>query len=497
MLQRNSSSKMTQNRHRNMDIADRMRAMKILFVENRQQTEFWEHIASHLQRLGHEVHWIVQNAAFVPSGGNVHCIPYPARHRSQNGTLMDLETEQIIASDRNINYFSGSTSHYPYYDRKIGETLEYLRPQIVFGEATLFHELLVIKHCKRLNIMYLQPTSCRYPPGRFSFYRFDTQEPFGGSKDRFSDAVAEQTMDLIVRGDLRPDYMAAGRRGLWTRLRSLHNGARIFACYVSGERFNTPSPLVKAALQTRRRQNFALWEELAVERQRLAKRPAILYPLHMQPEASIDVWGNHYRNQAKLIRRLSNALSDRAQLWVKPNPKSYYEICSEMLAIIKENHQVIPLPHSARMKEVLADVDLVITVTGTVAIESIFSEIPVATLARSLVNEIGGAEYLNNPEELSSLVALLGDRGRLNARHARLRLFHALVASSYEGLISNPFLSPDCVSAENLNCVNRAFEHVLSLLPDERLRDCAEAADLQADGALSTIPPAGLSSIPM
>ena len=51
---------------------------------------------------------------------------------------------------------------------KIKEILEEINPNIVYGESTAFHELLTILNCKRKDILYLNPSSCRYPKGRFS-----------------------------------------------------------------------------------------------------------------------------------------------------------------------------------------------------------------------------------------------------------------------------------------------------------------------------------------
>ena len=43
--------------------------------------------------------------------------------------------------------------------------------------------LLTIKICKEKNILFLHPTSCRYPSGRFSFYKYDTVQPYLGSNE--------------------------------------------------------------------------------------------------------------------------------------------------------------------------------------------------------------------------------------------------------------------------------------------------------------------------
>ena len=51
--------------------------MKVLFVENRYTTLFWEAIGYELEKEGHTVYWIVQNHYFAPKNfKNVFVIPY-------------------------------------------------------------------------------------------------------------------------------------------------------------------------------------------------------------------------------------------------------------------------------------------------------------------------------------------------------------------------------------------------------------------------------------
>jgi hypothetical protein len=48
---------------------------------------------------------------------------------------------------------------------------------------------------------------------------------------------------------------------------------------------------------------------------------SILYPLHLQPEANIDVWGRPRRNQLESIQNIANNLKGSQILYIKPQPK--------------------------------------------------------------------------------------------------------------------------------------------------------------------------------
>ena len=125
--------------------------MKILFVENQYKTYFFEAIALALKEQGHDIYWLVQSKKFAPKGNfNTTIIPYPKGKKYP--IIKDEAIQAIIESDRNINYFNyKDKSHFYYYNTKIKDLVYQIKPDIAFGESTLFHELLAGKYCKELN----------------------------------------------------------------------------------------------------------------------------------------------------------------------------------------------------------------------------------------------------------------------------------------------------------------------------------------------------------
>ena len=132
----------------------------------------------------------------MPSNENrIHFIKYPKNNISYN---IKNDIEEIIKIDRQINHFQKKDkSYFYYYDEKINDLLLKIEPDIVFGESTAFHELLTINNCKKLNIKYLNPSSSRYPKGRFAFYENDTLKPFEGSKEEMSEYEINQLISEI------------------------------------------------------------------------------------------------------------------------------------------------------------------------------------------------------------------------------------------------------------------------------------------------------------
>ena len=437
--------------------------MKLLFIENRQQTYFWAEIARRLLARGHDVAWIVQNHTFGPEAhsGTVHRIPYPRSRSRKPTTQLSRDLRRIARSDRYINHFGGGAAHYAHYVGFIEKVLEEEKPDVAFGESTLFHELICGLTCRRLGIPYLQPTSCRYPVGRFSFFLYDTLEPYAGSGDKFSPQALANMIERIAKRSTLPDYMSPVRHSFW---QELFKNLTMTLSYWSGERFNTPSPLRKFVLERSVTARKREWDEIATNVEDL-QGVQLLYPLQMQPESTIDVWGCEFRDQVALLNSLLEALDENVSIVIKPNPKSKYEMSGELVQLVKNSPRLKALPHSTTMQSAWERAALILTVTGTVAIEAVMAGKPVATLVRTFLNDVKGCPFISSVNEIQSLVAQvrLGEFPRPTTED-QAQLLGRLAATSYAGIISNPFHMPASVHPENLQQVLKAFVHVLEVV---------------------------------
>ena len=139
--------------------------------------------------------------------------------------------------DRQFNHFKQKdSSYFYYYNQKIKEILEEIKPNIVCGESTAFHELLTILNCKRKDILYLNPSSCRYPKGRFSFYKYDTLTPFNGSGEILENTIAEKMISQIVNRNSSPDYMKLKPP---SKISKINDKALKVKSYFFGEKYKT------------------------------------------------------------------------------------------------------------------------------------------------------------------------------------------------------------------------------------------------------------------
>lgn len=435
--------------------------MKILFVENQYKTYFFEAIAEKLKEKGHEVYWIVQNKMFAPkSSFKQFFIPYPKNKKYPK--IEDKDIDDIIYSDRKINYFGYKNKDYfYYYNEKIKELVYKIKPEIAFGESTLFHELLIGKYCKELGIKYLNPLPCRYPTGKFSFYLYDSMEPYKGCSEDLPKKEALTIIENITGRKISPDYM---KPVVMSSFEKISNKLKKTTAYYVGEKYNTPSPYVKLKIEKIKEQFKQKWDSCAVDSIDKDEVFTVLYPLQVQPEENIDVWGRVRRNQLDVIKQISENLPENTILYVKPNPKPKYEVDNQMIDYVANIKNIKMIHHSVSMTDIFKDIDLVVTVTGTVAIESIFSNKPVINLIKNLNNTIKNCIYVEDLSNIKSIIDKVKNGTFPKAEEQeKIDFINLLNKTSYYGNISDVLSDKSCIDEENINLLITSFEEVMGI----------------------------------
>jgi hypothetical protein len=438
--------------------------VRIAFVEVRDKTGLFLRISERLQ--GHEVHWLVQNRAFVDRRHvNLTTLPYP--RGSQLGRSVELSDEErdiiqrVAVSDRFVVTFGRDTLHYGWYLKELQRWLDRVRPDLIFGEVGNFHSHLLALLAEKRGIPFLNPMSSRYPVGRFSFFLFDRLVPVGGDEERMDDEALSSAMRSITQGTLRPDYMAVKSR----RRDVYAYKMRLLVEYARGERFATQNPIEYGWRRRSLRKVIARWESQALDLEgfkqlRARRTPIVLYPLQMQPEVNLDVWGYEHRDQVELLRHLYDRVdAGGGVLVVKPNPKSFHEMSDPLLDMLSRRKHAFRLDRSVRMEQVIHDCDLVVTVTGTVAIERLISRRPVEVLSKDYECLLDLPEACRDLARSYELTAKLCVDARERMRSSDpLHVLRRLADSSYPGEIAEPLAAPRVLREDNLARLASSFE---------------------------------------
>lgn len=447
--------------------------MKLLFVENRYATWVYESVAHELARDGHEIHWLVQNPVFAPRWGQVHKMPFPSAAARASAAAATDDYAWLRRTDRGVLHFGVNDDHYAHYDRHICAALDAVQPDAIFGEATEFHELLTAARARQRRMAYLSPNITRYPADRLAFMAYDSLDPVGGDGSVLPDAAADAMLAGIRDRQVVPSYMRpAAPPARSMALVRLKDKLRITAGWLVGERFITPSPARKLALNAAQRQQRQRWEDRAA-RQPSAfsgllnrQQPWVLYALQMQPEGNIDVWGSPWNDQTDIVRRAARALAAiGAVLVVKPNPKSKYEMTAALNDVMDSEPNVIGLAHPTPMRDVFPAAPLLLAVTGTVLLEAIIAGKPVASLGSHSMRLYAGVTPLPSPEDLPAVLtaAMSGRAAAAGPLQARA-LLQSLHAASYPATLWDPVTQPDAIDAGVVPPLVQAFRHVLAQL---------------------------------
>lgn len=454
--------------------------MRILFVENKHVTRTWETLTPRLQRAGDEVHWIVQNRLWTPRVGTLHPIPppRPADLRAPESGRFD----RIRHQDRGINYFGGDDRHYAYYAERIGAIIDAVRPDILIGESTLFHEHLAIDAARARSIPFLFPTSVRYPVNRIGFLAADTQETAFGSGDVLPDAEIDALLEIYARrGSVPLFYTQMGRTGPMARaeglVRALGKGLTALRSRLGGERFNTPSLLHKARIERRKTALVRAWDRIAAAKAGMTARTTVLFPLQMLPESTLECWGYEWRDQLGALRALVEASDEDTLFAVKTNPLPRYEMTADFVDFVRDHPRVQPLRSSTGMDDVFWDADLIATVTGTVAIEGFLTGKPFVTLSHSLATPFAPGRTRIRPDDLRGVIDSIRAGTWQVAGVAEHRRFLAhQIAQSHRAVMGDVYYYPPVVEPDNLDRLAAAFGYVREAVGENRARAEYEAA---------------------
>lgn len=435
---------------------------RLLFIENREKTYFWAAIARRLAARGHEVAWLVQNPWFARDlPGRVRLIPFPRRRDLDPAA--DAANFPALVTDRGREHFDAGSAHYGYYAQAIADAIDAEVPDIVIGEPTLFHELLAVAHCARRGITFAHPVGERYPPGRFAIFDGWSQRPLVESGEPLDEDIALDLATRIQAGRALPTYMVGG--GAWERRRRYAMWAatrgRVVAGRWAGERFNTPSVARKAALSRRAAANGRSWR--AAEQVPRNPARAVMYPLQMQPENTIDVWGRPDWDQAGIVGRMLDATPGDVEVVVKANPKPYYELSDALLALAATEPRVVLLPFAMRMAEAMTHVAGAVTVTGTVGYEAVCGRGRCLSTAHPVLDDHFPAFAAPSIETAASRLLDDPDAGRGSAAEGA-RLMQVLTRRSFVGTISDPVSDPPSMAADNIRHCADGIDAAISQL---------------------------------
>ena len=124
-----------------------MNKKKILIIENRRNVFYYEKILKYLLK-DYEIHWIIQNNFFIPKTGIKHLIKYPKKNNLKK-VNSKIFFKKIHYCDRGRILFHNKSDHYYYYYKEIKKIITKIKPSLIIGETTYFHEQMAVQIAKK------------------------------------------------------------------------------------------------------------------------------------------------------------------------------------------------------------------------------------------------------------------------------------------------------------------------------------------------------------
>lgn len=436
---------------------------RILFLENREKTIFWEEVSKQLAAQGCSISWIVQNPVFSPhDASDVYFLGFP--EKSQLRTQDPICSHPLLAGERGRRYFDAGEAHFGFYWERIKDLIERLQPDFVIGESTLVHELITIAVCTEKQIPFLHPVGERYPNNRFAIFAGASQTPIAESGEMLPRDEALELSDRIVSGREIPSYMKT-RNGWGQRLQKLRwmaTRVKVWWGRVMGEVYNTPSLRRKIRLNQQRKRNIQRWRSLESSPPEQSK--TIMYPLQMQPENTIDVWGLPVFDQVEIIKEILAASPDDVMVAIKANPKPYYELSDEMISMAEESSRVFLLPFSMRMDDAMKCCVGAITVTGTVGYEAVMGKGRCISVSHPVLADHFPAFTATSVRDAAMAILNHPASGKGSPQQGA-DLLQILYARSYPGYVNDPVTDPACMDPENIEKIaNGLLKAIASIM---------------------------------
>ena len=320
--------------------------------------------------------------------------------------------------------------------------------------------------CQELGIKFAVPRPTRYPLKRMFFadsYRDHKYHPRHDSEP--GDVTGHELIKKCEETLPTPEYLAKfSKRKIidYSRiLKSIRN--RLIQKKVFGQKNLTHHDIGgRIKLQLNGIINaFFMKYVMKYERLEDLHGKIAYFPMHVQPESSIDVMGSFFSDQLKLIKDISRALPANTTLAIKEHPNfldmNNYSFAQKM----KRIPNVKLIKYDIPTFDILRRSDIVFTVSGTTAYQAGLQGIPAVIFSPMFFEGLSSVHSCTNICELRVLVyKLLTNFTR--DYEADCQFMEKLMKNSYDAIWDSAVRSPHVLEPENVKKLQNAFLNVIT-----------------------------------
>ncbi|WP_420194204.1 hypothetical protein [Marinobacter sp. GH_1] len=436
--------------------------MKLMFIEIRSKTELFESVAYELSTLKPELElsWLVMNPFYRPKRGTLYELGFPKIENIDDFKFDDLD-KKVISSDRFTIHFNREPWYYPYYRERIEHAITEEDPDFIVGELGTFYAHYACLIAKKLGIPFYDIESARFPNGCISIFQYDQWNPV--KIQNVSDSDVWDYLEYYKKNRPVPDYMGKSSKRFWRMKKGFLKKLdilKVLAGFLYGEVFNTQNPLENFVEKKKVSNQLRLWDRVSVDLDTLRKlkKNVLLYPLQMQPEFNLEVWGAPNNNQLDVIKKLAFALPSDWVLLLKTNPKPYFEMNRLEIIDLSSKGNIYFLDRAVPMADISDVCDMVATVTGTIQIERLLAGKPVYIIGDTPFSDFSAIKA--SIDSLSE-ADISGGKDCQIDNDVSFKVAKFLLEHGIPGEVSEPISDPKCLRADNVSKLAHALLRVL------------------------------------
>mgnify|MGYP000462589811 CR=1 FL=1 len=451
--------------------------MNICFVANFYKTYFFENIAKELEGKGYHIYWVCFDQkmySYLLSTVDADNVLFLSKSVLDNkqAAISDFKLNELVNGDRFLRhqgedgYNFLSSIQKPCYNFLLNNKIKF-----VFGEATHAHEVLIHRLTRRfpeLECKYIQPQSVRIPSRRFCFMEDEFQSKLctteAGLNSQWKDEVE------IIKA-VKPRRVAQVDKTVKKELSTTGRIKRLKRFFTQ-ENINLDSPSVVA--DRLKRTEIAIKEEKNkfeykfVETDHISileGKKFVLYTLHMQPEASVDVVGVYYDDQLQNIKNIWRILPDDWYIVIKEHSNAIGNRSKDFFKEFKKIRHSILLNEYSDSHSIIDQSQAIFTVSGTIAYEAALKGKPAFTFADIFFNKLVNCMKisLSTFRGIDNMESLLTEMEADNQNKLDVKEFSDyLFKNSFYGIVDAPLDSEDWTDTNNIIDVAKAFNEFMT-----------------------------------
>ena len=285
-------------------------------------------------------------------------------------------------------------------------------PSIIIGETANPSELLLAGLASTKSIDYIQPATTRIPADRFALWLgAHSSEPWRSSAPVQDTRMAANYLSQWLESPERPFYFSKNSRppmfdrdsilGTLENLRVALTGGRSFAMQAPRPRdyFELPWLTKVKKIAYQRSVRGRSWTEPPL-------RHHTIFPLHVQPEASVDCYPSIWRDQLALAARLAASLLPLGiALVVKDHPNFVWSRGRRFHDLLTTTPNVMVVSPSTSSHDLMRTAVATFSISGTVVLEAGLRGLPAVTVSPMPWQALPSVQRLARPEELPAAIA--------------------------------------------------------------------------------------------